>query len=234
MLRAIANDRSMPKQCRRYAASETLGTKVRGLTPTAKRCHRCAVCAVAVLIVIPIGCTSRPARVQVPDFDPDEIGARAIERYDKDGDGSLSAMEREKVKSLDSAMGRMDKDDDGRLTAEEIAARIQFYYEFKAGLLPVYCTLVRGGRPVAGAKVTYEPEEFMGEGALPAYGTTDSRGSAMISMAEEHLPSPALTGVRPGFYRIRVTMADGSEATKLNAGIEVAGDVMNSHTFALP
>jgi hypothetical protein len=82
--------------------------------------------------------------------------------------------------------------------------------------------------------VTYEPEQFMGEGALPAYGTTNSQGSTEISMAEEHRPSPALTGVRPGFYKISVTLADGTEVTKLNAGIECAGDVMNNHTFAIP
>jgi hypothetical protein len=131
-------------------------------------------------------------------------------------------------------MPRLDKDRDGKLTAAEIAARIEFYHEFRAGLLPVYCTLVRGGRPVEGARLTYEPEEFMGTGALPAYGTTNSQGSTEISMAEEHRPSSALTGVQPGFYRIRVTLADGTQVTNLDAGIECAGDVMNNHTFALP
>jgi hypothetical protein len=181
-----------------------------------------------------MGCTSRPARVEVPEFDPDKIGARAIELFDKDGDGSLSSAERGSVKSLESAVQRLDKDGDGKLTAAEIAARIEFYHEFRAGLLPVYCTLVSGGRPVAGARLTYEPDEFMGANALPAYGTTNSQGSTEVSMAEEHRPSPAFTGVQPGFYRIRVTLADGTDVTSLDAGIECAGDVMNNHTFAIP
>ena len=192
------------------------------------------ICLVAVCIAHTIGCTGRPDRVEVPDFDPNQIGDRAIELFDKDGDSSLSSAERGDVKSLESAMQRIDKDGDGKLTAAEIAARIEFYHEFRAGLLPVYCTLLLGGRPVAEAKVTYEPAEFMGEGVLPAYGTTNSQGSTEISMAEEHRPSPALTGVQPGFYRLRVTLPDGTEVKNLNVGVECAGDVMNNHTFALP
>jgi hypothetical protein len=181
-----------------------------------------------------VGCSTGPNRVEVPEYDPDKIGARAIELYDDDGDGHLSASEREDVKSLDSAMVRLDANDDDKISAEEIAARIRFYQKYRAGIVAADCTVLRAGRPVMDAKVTYEPESFMGESILPAYGTTNDRGQTVLSMAEEHLPSPVHTGVKPGFYRIRVKLADGTDVTKLNAGAECAGDQFNTHTFVLP
>ena len=181
-----------------------------------------------------IGCTSRPNRIEVPSFDPDEVAARALAQLDSNSDGSLSREEIAPAKSFESSMSRLDKDGDGKLSAEEIAARIEHYIAFRAGLVPVYATLSQRGRPLVGATVTYEPEKFMGDSIVPATGVTDSRGAAVVSVAAEHLPSPRHSGARPGFYMIRVTMPDGTQATKLDAGVECAGDLMNTHTFAIP
>lgn len=188
----------------------------------------------AASIVCVIGCSQGAARVAVPDYDPDQIGAKAIELFDADGDGALSKGERSKAKSLDSAASRLDADGDGRLTADEIAARIDEYVEFRVGLAPVMVTLQKGGRPVVNAVVTYEPEEFMGSEIVPGQGTTNEEGRTVISVGAEHLPSPRHSGVRPGFYRVRVQLADGSVPEKFDAGIECAGDVMNTHVFNLP
>jgi hypothetical protein len=166
----------------------------------------------------------------VPAFDPDEIGAQAMELFDKDGDGALSPAECEIVPSLGGALKRLDTDGDGKISAQEIAARINFYHEFRAALVPTTCTLMQKGRAVVDAKVTYEPEEFMGPHALPAYGVTSDLGSAMISIGEEHRQSPAHRGAQPGFYRIRVTLANGEEVSDLQAGVECSGDQMNDHT----
>jgi hypothetical protein len=188
----------------------------------------------ASILMTAVGCTNGPKRVEVPDFDPDQIAVTAIELNDKDGDGALSATELEEVKSLKSAMKRLDVDQDGSLTSDEIAARIRAYQEYRSGLAQVDCKVVRGGKPVAGAMVTYEPEKFMGDSLVAAQGTTDGSGGAVISVADEHLPSPAYDGARPGFYRVRVTLADGTEVANLDAGAECAGDVFNSHHFTLP
>lgn len=185
-----------------------------------------------VLTAAVFGCNTRPARVAVPDFDADATGAQALTTYDANHDGRLDAGECSK--SLASALRRADKDQDGQLTADEIAERIHSYERFRAGLVPVFCSVSRGGRPVAGATVTYQPEDFMGANALPASGKTDDRGNAQVSVAAEHLPSPAHAGVQPGFYRVLVTLADGTSASKLDAGVECAGDVQNTHAFALP
>ena len=85
-----------------------------------------------------------------------------------------------------------------------------------------------------GAKVTYEPEKFMGDSVPPAYGATDDSGRTLVSVAPEHLPRPSLKGVKPGFYRIRVTLADGKELSDLDAGVEAGSGLLNQHSFAIP
>lgn len=195
---------------------------------------RIAGCISVAILPVLIGCSSRPARVGVPAYDPNQIGVQAVELFDRDGDGSLSAEELRHVKSLESAIERVDANGDKKITSEEIAARIRHYQEHRAGLLSVYCTLTKGGRPLRGAKVTYEPEKFMGDTVEPAYGATDDSGRTLVSIAREHLPSPSVTGVRPGFYRIRVTLADGKDVSKLDAGVEAGSGLLNNHSFVVP
>jgi EF hand len=185
-----------------------------------------------MLIATLVGCNSRPARVPVPQFDVDEISKQALQLFDRNHDGQLSATECSK--SLSSAMRRVDLDRDDQISADEIVKRLQFYEQYRAGLVPVFCTLTRGGRPVAGAKITYEPEQFMGQGRLPGFGTTDVGGNAVISVGAEHLPSPNHAGLQPGFYRVLVELSDGSKVANFDAGAECAGDVQNTHSFSLP
>lgn len=189
---------------------------------------------VVAMTALLVGCTGGPKRVAVPQYAPEEIGSQAVELLDRDGDGLVSTEELQEAKSLESAMSRLDVNGDKKLDSQEIAKRIQAYIDYRSGLSPVDCTLIRGSRPIVGAKVTYEPEAFMGASVVPATGTTNADGNAVISVAEEHLPSPKHAGARPGFYRVRVTLADGTEVTQLNAGTECAGDMLNTHRFALP
>ena len=81
-----------------------------------------AGCILAAIVLV--GCSSRPDRVEVPEYDPDQIGVQAVELYDLDGDGSLAGDELGEVKSLESAMGQVDADGDKEITGEEIAARV--------------------------------------------------------------------------------------------------------------
>jgi hypothetical protein len=191
--------------------------------------------ALVVLTVALAGCSGgTPARVYVPDYDVASISQQAIELNDKDGDGVLSEDELEQVKSLRSGMSRLDADKDGKLTVEEVAQRIQRYVDFKAGLVPVDVTLIRQGRPLAGATVTYEPEKFMGDSIPPGSGVTAAEGVTTISVAPEFLPSPRYSGAKPGFYRVRVKLADGTEVSELDAGVECAGDFQSSHRIIVP
>jgi hypothetical protein len=191
--------------------------------------------ALGVLSLALVGCSGgTPARVYVPDYDVATISQQAIELNDKDGNGVLSEDEVKLAKSLQSGMSRLDGDKDGKLTVEEVAQRIQRYVDFKAGLVPVDVTVTRNGRPLAGATVTYEPEKFMGDSIPPASGVTGAEGLTTISAAAEFLPSPRYSGAKPGFYRVRVKLADGTEVTELDAGVECAGDFQSSHRIIVP
>jgi hypothetical protein len=190
--------------------------------------------ALAPLGLALLGCSGKPARVHVPDYDITTISQKAIELNDKDGDGVLSAEEVKAVKSLESGMSRLDADKDGKLTVDEVAQRIQRYVDYKVALTAVDCTLIRNGRPLAGANVTYEPESFMGDSVPPGSGKTGTEGMTTVSIATNLLPSPNHSGVKPGYYRVRVTLADGTEVTKLDAGVECAGDFQSSHRIVVP
>lgn len=80
------------------------------------------------------GCTGGPKRVAVPQYEPEEIGSQAVELLDRDGDGFLSAEERQEAKSLESAMSRLDANRDKKLDSQEIAKRIQAYIDYRSGL----------------------------------------------------------------------------------------------------
>jgi hypothetical protein len=185
-----------------------------------------AACTIALLTVVVVGCSGgKPARVTLPDYDVSAIGQKAIELHDKNGDGALSGEELDDVKSLKSGMSRLDSDKDGKLTADEIGKRVQRYIDFKIGLAPVDCTVTKGGRPLAGATITYEPEEFLGDSLPPGTGVTGAEGITSISIAKDLLPTPNHSGVKPGFYRVRVKFADG---------VECAGDFQSSHRIVVP
>jgi hypothetical protein len=47
---------------------------------------------------------------------------QALARFDRDGDGTLSAQEAERVKAFYAALKQLDKDNDGKLSDSEIAA----------------------------------------------------------------------------------------------------------------
>ena len=60
-----------------------------------------------VVVALAIGCSGRPAAVDLPDFDPEQIGVNAVEFCDRDGDGFISAEESKESKSLEAAKSRV-------------------------------------------------------------------------------------------------------------------------------
>ncbi|MDC0934897.1 hypothetical protein OAS39_01330 [Pirellulales bacterium] len=185
-------------------------------------------------IGVTTGCSDLPSRVPLPGFDPQEIAASAIQKLDADGDSMLSAEEMAETPSLGNALSRLDSDGDQRLNAAEIQARVEQWQEYRAGLSQTTCAVVRKGIPVPSCRVTYHPEEFMLGSIVPAYAITTGGGNANVSVAKEHRPGPAYKGVQSGFYRIEVTLKDGSKVEDLVAGAEVAGDLQNVQLIVLP
>ena len=191
------------------------------------------VCCVPVVVsatVLLVSCSGRPSRIKMPKLDPDVAAAKALDEYDADQDGALSAAELERSPGLKDALPQLDTDRDGRLTAEEIAARLNTWLELDQALHVLPCQVSWRDQPLVGAKVRFIPESFLGDAFRVAEGTTDKYGTANIIHAPEDRPDPEFAqGVRVGIYRVEISKErDGKQQlpAKYNTdtilGLEVA------------
>src|ERR1700730_337093 len=84
------------------------------------------------------GCSSR-GRVQAPRLSPRSAAGKAMELYDTNHDDRLDATELGRCPALKNSLARFDKDGDGCLSADEIASRLSSYGKSKVGLIAVSC-----------------------------------------------------------------------------------------------
>src|SRR5262249_8247917 len=153
------------------------------------------------LLLILAGCKDR---VPVPAVDPKQAGEAAVRQYDRNGDGVLDAQELERCPALRGALRALDKGRDGRLSAAAIAARIADYQTNKLGLVCFSCRVYLDDKPLAGATVTFVPEQFMGPGVKSASGVSDEKGAVELLTQGAAVP-----GVACGFYTIKVSKKSG-------------------------
>lgn len=159
------------------------------------------------------GCGSSPPRVDQPKIDAAAAGRRAIEQYDTNGDGKVAGAELAAAPGLNAALANLDTDGDGGVSAEEVTARVRSWQASKAGVINVQCQVTRGGQPLTGAIVTFEPEEFLGDDIRAATGEVAMTGLAMLSIPKESRPRadyPA--GVQLGLYKVKITMPGNEQA----------------------
>src|SRR3954463_12235157 len=151
---------------------------------------RLAAMLLTAAVALPLtSCNSGPARVGQPAIDAASAGKKALELYDKDGNGVISGAELTQAPALASALARLDTNSDKGVDAEEIAARVNKWKELRTGLVSVKCRVTLDGRPVEGAQVVFEPEPFLGEGIKPAIGVTNPFGDAAPTVAAEDRPA---------------------------------------------
>ncbi|MEM7313824.1 MAG: hypothetical protein AAF497_11800 [Planctomycetota bacterium] len=181
-----------------------------------------------------------PAAIQAPKFDPEAIGKAAIAQYDSNGDGAISDDELEKAQSIKSALKGVDGNQDKRVTAEEITQFVSGWQDGGVSLINLTCQVSMSGKPLEGATVTYEPEEFMGGAVTPATGVTDIDGLAGLKCeyaAQNGFPN----GLSLGFYKVCVSKQDGgkeSVPSKYNTAttlgrVVTANDRINNLEFKL-
>ena len=173
------------------------------------------------------GCSTRPAPPATPSFDAAAAGRAAIAMYDADGNGTLDADELQRCPALKMALDRADTNGDGALSAAEIAARINAWFASGTVVMDGSTRVTLDGRPLVGAEVVFEPEEFLGPGFKTCRGVTDEHGHAFITGADAAYP-----GVYVGAYRVRISkVVDGRETlpdrynTQSELGYEVADDI---------
>jgi len=180
------------------------------------------------LAVLLTGCSGRSSRVKQPAY-RSGAGAAAVDAYDTNGDGAIGGAELERVPALRESLKQVDANGDGLLTAEEIDKRIQSWRDSKIAEMAVMCQVLLDGSPLAGARVEFEPEPFLGPNLKPASGTMGANGEARVSMAAEHLSDPRYPGVACGWYKIRVTSNDRKIPARYNTqttlGCELAMNI---------
>jgi hypothetical protein len=155
-----------------------------------------------------------------------------MEQYDANHDGKVAGDELEKAPSLKAALSRLDTDGDGGVSADEVAARVNAWKAMQTGMTSFSCRVTLDGQPVVGAKVTLEPEAFLGEEIKAAYGTTDFGGMTAPTIPRDQRPDPrAASGVHFGLYKIRISkLENGKEMiparynTQTTIGQEVSYD----------
>lgn len=192
-----------------------------------------AVGAILISLLLVLGCGG--PSLERPELTPAESSAKAIDQYDSDGDGAISEEEAEAAPGLAKAFPKIDKDSDGEITAEEIEARIVYYQTATSYVVPGSCKVTYKRKPLAGANVTFEPEEFLGPSFKPCVGVTDPTGAVFVTDPNGDLP-----GIYVGFYRVRISkekengdeMIPAKYNTETILGFEANNDVPDDASYS--
>ena len=178
-----------------------------------------------------LGCGG-PSAVPTPKFDPEGAAAKALELHDANGDGSIDSEELESAPALKAALKTLDADKDGKVSEGEIVDRVEAWDRSQIGATLFDCTVLLNGQPLDGAKVTFEPAEFLGDVVKEAVSTTNIMGRASPKIPKEKRPTSDFPpGMQAGVYVVRVSKTvDGKEVipakynTESILGQEVAKD----------
>lgn len=141
---------------------------------------------------------------------------KAMEAYDKDGNGSLSVEELKQSPPLLSSATRIDADHNGAISLVELTTRME---GVAAGALYIGLSVrvTENGRPVEGAQLTLIPEPFMGD-AYPKFSGTSGPGGYCPTKSD----GAELLGAPAGWYRAEVTKPGA--AAPVVKGLEIASD----------
>ncbi len=169
------------------------------------------------------GCSHSPEAVRAPKVDPTQAAAKAIELYDKDGDGALSETELVKCPGMRGHLTMYDKNGNKKVEQEEIAGRLTELYKHGTGATQIICVVKYKGRPLADADVVLEPEPYLGGDVQAARGTTNGSGSVDLGIPAEFLPKhlAKIKAVHYGTYKVRITKPSASLPAKYNTDTEI-------------
>ena len=202
---------------------------------------RVATCYIptCMLIAFTAGCIGGPASVGPVSIDAAAAGSAAIEAYDQDGDGKLSAGELAAVPGIAKYANLYDKDSDGSVSGEEITARLQKWQDGGLGFRELVVKIMLDGKPLGGAQVEFIPEAYLGDDVKPAQGETDPDGTGLVGVAKEDMPAALagkpIFGIKGGTYKVKITHPTKKLPAKFNTettiGEEVADDTVKAAAF---
>lgn len=167
-----------------------------------------------LLIVFLGGCSGGPSAIPLPSFDADEAAEQAMALYDTNGDGYVAGDELGNAAGLKAAIKNLDTDKDEKISPEEIAERVRVWDRSEIGMMMFDSIVLMDGRPLAGAQITLEPDEFLGEVLQAAVDVTDLGGNARVRIPKENRPTPDTpAGMQAGIYKVRVSKVVGGKET---------------------
>ena len=159
------------------------------------------------------GCwRSEPKNLEPAQLDPIAAAQSAMAEYDSDQNGKISGSELSNCPGLKAAIPKTDSNRDGALSEGEIVARLQFFVDSQAALRNFPLTVTVNRQPVDGLSVTLKPETFLTPAIEPAVGMTNHLGIVypMIEFDDPEIVKQGISGVRPGMYRVEISMKDAS------------------------
>jgi len=168
---------------------------------------RNAVALILSVVVITTGCSSGPERVKAPKIDVSSAAAQAIELYDTNHDGKLSQEELAKCPGVLANFDAYDSNHDKAIDEEEFRTHLAGLLKGGIGGTELGCNVTYKGKPLAGAKVVFEPEPYLGGDVQAATGETSNYGSASLGIPPEKVPA-ALKSVKIiqyGTFKVRIT-----------------------------
>jgi hypothetical protein len=191
-----------------------------------------ATCAILIVLALAASCSYGPSPVRQPSIDASDAGELAMELYDTNADGKVTGEELDKSPALKAALTRLDTDKDRGVSADEVTARVNAWKAMKTGMASLRCQVRLDGQALPGAKVTFEPEEFLGDEIKMAVGVSNPFGDVAPSIPPEDRPDPTLPGgAHFGLYTVRISKdANGRETlparynTETTLGEEVSYD----------
>ena len=90
----------------------------------------------ATVLLFCAGCYSgTPDRVNPPDVDPSGAAKKAMDQYDTNNDGQLSAEELVACPAILKDLEFFDANSDGNVSDDEIKARIQSWHDSRTGIM---------------------------------------------------------------------------------------------------
>ena len=186
----------------------------------------------ALLAIASASCNSGPAAIKPPSINASAAGSKAMELYDKNGDGVVSGAELDQAPALKAAMATLDTNNDKGVSAGEVADRVKSWQANPAALTGVRAKVTLDGQPLSGAEVTFEPDACLGDDIKLAKATTGVYGDVSPVIPPELRPSENHPGgVQLGLYIVRITKSIGGKETiparyntKTTLGQEVAYD----------
>ena len=153
------------------------------------------------------GCSGGPQVVKPPKINVSSAAQQAIELYDTNHDGKLSQEELAKCPAILISLDGYDTNHDKFVDQQEIQDHLAYLLRNGTGATQLACNVSYQGNPLAGAKVVFEPEPYLGNDIQTAQGVTNKAGAAELGMPPEKAPAALknMKLIQYGTYKVRIT-----------------------------